>query len=158
VKPFLEHFAAVIGSITIVILAMSLCHEYGYFWSIGPQFQTLLTTSDYFANGVLWLPFGLFAAHTWIDWWRLKEEPTPPMNWKKKSTWIWTLIGAITFGSVLVTFTWPVEWFNAINMTILAVMLWSQMWRSYAAPFEKLEEPLTYSQDNSFGWVRRCSF
>jgi hypothetical protein len=141
VKAFLEHFAAVVGSVTVVILAMSLCHEYGYFWSIGPQFQTLLTTSDYFANGILWLPFGLVAANSWIDWSQLKEAPTLPTDWKKKSTWIWAAAGVPIFGWSFATFTWPIEFLTAVNIMIIVVFLWSLRWRVYAAKVENLEEP-----------------
>src|SRR5437773_8979157 len=102
-KAFLEHFAAVVGVVTAAILAMSLCHEYGYFWSIGPQFQTLLTTSDYFANSVLWLPLALFAAYNWIDWWRLKDVTAQPIDWRKKSTWIWSPALVLFLGTAAIS-------------------------------------------------------
>ena len=53
-KAFLEHFAAILGALTIALLMMSITHEYGYFTLVGRHFQTLLTTTDYLANGVLW--------------------------------------------------------------------------------------------------------
>jgi hypothetical protein len=58
-KAFLEYFAAILGAITATVLAMSWTHEYGYFWTIGRQFQTFLTTTDYITNGALWLPLGV---------------------------------------------------------------------------------------------------
>jgi hypothetical protein len=58
-KAFLEHFAAILGAVTAAILAMSWSHEYGYFSTIGRQFQTFLTTGDYITNGSLWLPLHL---------------------------------------------------------------------------------------------------
>jgi hypothetical protein len=115
VKAFLEHFAAIVGSVTVVILAMSLSHEYGYFWSIGRQFQTFLITTDYLSNGVLWLPLALFSVINWFDWLRLKEEPLPKLDWKTKGTWIWAAAGVVIFGYTFATFTWPIGFFNAVN-------------------------------------------
>jgi hypothetical protein len=43
-----------LGALTIALLMMSITHEYGYFTLVGRHFQTLLTTTDYLANGVLW--------------------------------------------------------------------------------------------------------
>jgi hypothetical protein len=98
VKAFLEHFAAIIGSVTVSVLALSMSHEYGYFWTIGSQYQALLTTADYFANGVLWLPVAVFGIFYWIDWNRLKEEPPAPRDWKKKGTWISCNFARLFFG------------------------------------------------------------
>jgi hypothetical protein len=67
-KAFLDHFAAILGAATIALLLMSVSHEYGYFWIIGRHFQTFLTTSDYFSNAVLWLPFMLFLLYGFLDW------------------------------------------------------------------------------------------
>jgi hypothetical protein len=41
-KVFLENFAAILGAASVTLLLMSICHEYGYFWSIGSRFQTFL--------------------------------------------------------------------------------------------------------------------
>ena len=60
VEAFLENFAAnFLRTITVVMLVMSVSHEYGYFWSIGRPFQTFLTTTDYLTNGVLGSPLAL---------------------------------------------------------------------------------------------------
>lgn len=88
-KAFLENFAAIVGVFTLTILAMSWCHEYGYFWSIGRQFQTFLSTTDYLTNDVLWLPVALFSVYNFIEWWRLRDEGPPTIDWKKKQTWAW---------------------------------------------------------------------
>jgi hypothetical protein len=41
-KAFLDHFAAILGVVTITLLLMSVSHEY-----VGRHFQSFLTTSDY---------------------------------------------------------------------------------------------------------------
>jgi hypothetical protein len=45
-KEFLDNFAAILGAATIALLLFAVCHEYGYFWVIGSQFQTFVSTSD----------------------------------------------------------------------------------------------------------------
>jgi hypothetical protein len=67
-KAFLDNFAAILDSVTVLLLLMSVSHEYGYFWYIGRHYQTLLTTSDYFSNAVLWLPTGLVLLYAYLDW------------------------------------------------------------------------------------------
>jgi hypothetical protein len=56
-KAFLDNFAAILGAVTVSLLLLSVTHEYGYFWIVGSRFQTFLTTSDYFSNAILWLPW-----------------------------------------------------------------------------------------------------
>ena len=51
-KAFLDHFGAILGALTVALLTMSASREYGYFLVVGQHFQTLLTTTDYIANGV----------------------------------------------------------------------------------------------------------
>jgi 4-amino-4-deoxy-L-arabinose transferase-like glycosyltransferase len=67
-KAFLENFGTVLGAVTVALLLMSVVHEYGYFWPIGRHFQTFVTTSDYFANAVVWLPAMLFVLYFYLDW------------------------------------------------------------------------------------------
>jgi hypothetical protein len=142
VKSFFELFAAVIGVVTVTVLAMSMCHEYGYFWSIGPQFQTLLTTSDYFANGVLWLPFTLLGAYIWIDWGRLKDQPKVPLDQKKWGTLAWFTAIVLLAGWTVVTSNWPpIQFMAAINIVVLAVIVWSWLWRRLAARVPSFEPP-----------------
>jgi hypothetical protein len=67
VKAFLDNFTAGLGAATVVLLLMSITHEYGYFWAVGRHFQTFLSTSDYFSNAVLWLPaMVVFYTDSWI--------------------------------------------------------------------------------------------
>lgn len=118
-----------------------MCHEYGYFSIIGTQYQALLTTADYFANGVLWLPLAVYGIFFWIDWTHLREEPPPPRDWKKKSTWLFTILLVSASGYGLAIFTWPIEFTSAIYVMIIAGTTWSYVWRGQAARFANLEPP-----------------
>ena len=87
-KAFLDHFAAILGALTVTLLALSISHEYGYFLLIGRNFQTLLTTSDYLANSVLWLPLALMFVFG-MEWEKLNyKAPETKRNWKNWKTWI----------------------------------------------------------------------
>jgi hypothetical protein len=74
-KAFLEHFAAILGAATAALLAMSWTHEYGYFSTIGRQFQTFLAPADYIANGALWLPLAILFIQQTVQWSSLAVEP-----------------------------------------------------------------------------------
>jgi hypothetical protein len=41
---------------TVAFLALSVVHEWGYFFVVGRGFQSLLTTTDYLSNAIAWLP------------------------------------------------------------------------------------------------------
>src|SRR5882757_9268597 len=76
-KEFLDHFAAVLGAATIALLLFAVCHEYGYFWVIGSQFQTFVSTTDYFSNASQWIVAVLFALATWVNWFGIFDEDPP---------------------------------------------------------------------------------
>lgn len=140
-KAFLEHFAAILGAITATVLAMSWTHEYGYFWTIGRQFQTFLTTTDYITNGALWLPLGVLFVAQSITWRWL----APDASEKKEETKVWTsrLIWAVYaawFIFIVATLTWPVDYSGALNLMVFAVLFWSRAWRRVYADI-KLDEP-----------------
>src|SRR5580693_3494951 len=86
-KAFLDHFAAILGALTVGLLLTSFAHEYGYFWLVGTNFQTLLTTSDYFTNAVLWLPVVLFFA-IWVDWMIPGGRLPVKLRWKYWLAWL----------------------------------------------------------------------
>lgn len=67
-KGLLDNFAAAIGALTIGLLLLSVIHEYGYFWIIGGRMQSFLTTGDYFANAIVWLPLFVMLAYSVLDW------------------------------------------------------------------------------------------
>src|SRR5262245_23364600 len=123
-KAFLENFATIVGAITVAILAMSLSHEYGYFWTIGRRFQTFLTTTDYLLNSVLWLPLAAYYLYFWIDWTRLKDESRRTLNWKKWTTWVLPVVVVIIIGASTDWITWPLNVMTAINLTIWLALFW----------------------------------
>lgn len=69
-------------------------------FSVGSNFQTFVTPSDYFANAILWLPITLILIYIWINWQELKAPPLPNRtSWK---SWI--------FPSVVLVLI-PLLWF-----------------------------------------------
>lgn len=142
-KAFLENFAAIVGAVTVAILAMSVSHEYGYFWSVGRQFQSFLTTTGYLSNGVLWLPFAVFFVFNQTEWWRLKEEGPPKVNWKNWSDRIWATIGVLIFAVAASLLTWPLEFYNFLIIVIFVGIIWSHLWRRFL-PKTDVEEPFKF--------------
>lgn len=140
-KAFLEHFAAILGSVTVAILAISISHEYGYFWTIGRQFQTLLTTTDYFSNGVLWLPVTVLFIYQTIEWRWLREAPDRRVDWHRWGGRIWFMFGVLYAAFMVGTFSWPINWSSGFAIMILAVTLWGRFWRSFCPKVETLDEP-----------------
>lgn len=132
VKAFLENFAAVVGAFTVAVFSMSWAHEYGYFWSVGRQFQTFLTTTDYLTNSALWMPVALFYVYNYIDWWRFGEEGPPKWDWKKRSTYVWLVLGILIFISWSLSVTWPLPFFSVLLTLTWVSILWSYFWRGYA--------------------------
>jgi hypothetical protein len=133
VKTFLDNFTAIAGSLTLAILFMSVSHEYGYFWSVGRQYQAFLTTTDYLANGVLWLPLAFAFAYQWADW--SKSSP-PSLGWKSPSVLIFGFIFIITVASV----TWPLDYRAAPLLALLLALAWLRIWRRLL-PRAALQEP-----------------
>jgi hypothetical protein len=95
-KSLLENFAAILGAATLVLLLMSVSHEYGYFWAVGRFFQTFLTTSDYFSNAVLWLPVTVVILYFMLDWNVLlgRRQPTTLGLKNRKAFWNTVLMAA----------------------------------------------------------------
>lgn len=67
-KDFLDNFAAVVGAATLALLLFAVCHEYGYFSVIGNQFQSFVSTTDYFSNATQWALATAFSLWAWLDW------------------------------------------------------------------------------------------
>lgn len=139
-KALLENIAAILGTLTAAVLAMSWAHEYGYFASIGRQFQTFLTTGDYLTNGVLWLPLAIVFIFTNISWkslepdFELKLRPLPWSGWLLMISYTSTIIFMAT------TITWPVEYVGAAILMTFVVLFWTLNWRKVFARVS-LEEP-----------------
>lgn len=112
-KTFLDNFAAVLGAVTITLLLMSVTHEYGYFWAIGRQFQTFVSTTDYFGNAVLWLPWMAIILYGWLDWGVLfGQKVFRPLTFKKKGDVIFIvsvfvmIIGSLFYFGQLLPYVW----------------------------------------------------
>ncbi|MDP3075815.1 hypothetical protein [Bradyrhizobium sp.] len=116
----LEKFAAMIGAATLALLLFAVCHEYGYFSVIGSQFQTFISTSDYFTNATQWIVFALWMGLTWVNW-RGIDDPNyyPPlsMGWQG-----WILPGLFVFLLLLEFFTG--SGFNFVPVFFLLLYLW----------------------------------
>jgi hypothetical protein len=54
---FVDNFPKWIAIGSVLALAIAVSHEYGYFAIVGSYFQTVVTTYDYLANAVLWMPY-----------------------------------------------------------------------------------------------------
>lgn len=154
-KKLFDNFGAVLGSLTVCLLVISVVHEYGYFWVVGREFQTFLTTGDYLANGVLWLPLTLIIL-IGISWDALKEKKNPPSkpDWKKWQTWIApTLFGAF-FVFTLVTSTWPPHILSIYSWALVAIYIWSRVWQRIYRPLPWLDDEILASMyRRALQWV-----
>src|SRR5713101_5727795 len=130
------------------MLVMSVSHEYGYFWSIGRPFQTFLTTTDYLANGVLWLPLALVFMYLSIQWKDLKTnlpEKTNLTACRKRVTTGLFLLFALFF---LAAATWPVNLEVGIILTFIGVVVWEWISRRLGIsvtsddPFQLIARPV----------------
>jgi hypothetical protein len=131
VKAFLDNFAAIFGTVTVVMLVMSVSHEYGYFWSVGRQFQTFLTTTDYLANGVLWLPLALVFMYLTLQWRDTKADLPQKSNLTK---WQRRLTNVSSLAFVLFIFamaTWPLDFIIGANLVGIGVLAWAWMSRRF---------------------------
>jgi len=127
-----ETVAAVVGATTFVLLALSVTHEYGYFYNIGPHFQTFLSTSDYFSNAILWLPL-IFIVFGWTDWTQLREDRQPKKRtFREWRTWVWPAIGLSWLLLQTSITQWPPESSYLTYVLIVFVFFWSIFWRSFA--------------------------
>jgi hypothetical protein len=134
-KEFLENFASILAAATISMLILAVCHELGYFWLIGYEFQALLTTTDYLINAIFWLPFALIFAYTWVDWWRFKDEPlAPPKRWRDRrfTEWIWPLLCTVAVVVFVLVTDWPPNWWSVFSAMTFIAFVWSKVWRAYA--------------------------
>jgi len=138
VKSFLENFAAILGVATLTLLGVSVSHEYGYFWHVGQQFQTFLTTGDYFANAVLWLPLTAFAVLFWLDWNLLAGRSIRiKISWKNWRTWILPAV----FGANLIYVILFAADTAAVTYVLPAAYFWAVLLH-YLSPFRDAQEPI----------------
>jgi hypothetical protein len=128
-KAFLDHFAAILGAFTVTLVVVSVTHEYGYFTLIGRHLQTLLTTTDYFANSIVWLPFVIFMLLLSVEWGYLREVPERrKRNWKNWREWIRPSLVTLFFMFFLLTMTWPPNVLGMTTVTTAIVFVWGRIW------------------------------
>ena len=132
-KTFLDHFAAILGAMTIALLLMSVSHEYGYFTFIGRHFQTLLTTTDYLANGVLWLPLALFL-FLFMNWGLLEKDLVPKIDRRNWTTWLTPVASIIFLVSFLAMSPWPPYPGTIIGCGVFILFAWGLLWRRFHRP------------------------
>jgi hypothetical protein len=144
-KAFLEHFAAILGALTVALLTMSVVHEYGYFTFIGRHFQTLLTTTDYLANGVLWLPWALFLILI-ADWKLLDAKP----DWSKRTTWLMASLMIGGLAVMIVVSRWPPDPALIFSSLGMLVIFWSWVWQFLYKPIGALGDELNALYEKIF--------
>jgi hypothetical protein len=141
-KALLENIAAMLAAASAAILAMSWSHEYGYFSTIGRQFQTFLTTGDYITNGALWLPLAVLFIYQGVSWGSLAVDPKETKVTTNR--WLGRIIWVLYFAWVafiVAVITWPVDYSGAAVVLGFVVLFWSKNWRTVYAKFS-LEEPV----------------
>jgi hypothetical protein len=146
-REILEKFPGILALLTVILLVMSVSHEYGYFWVVGSHFQTFLSTTDYLANGILWLPLGLIFIYGNVEWWRFKDQNKPPKDWKKLKTWIWPAIVFLGYASLFAFAEWPPNFLIGFSLLGVLVFVWSKIWRSLL-PDLGIEEPFKSAIEN----------
>jgi hypothetical protein len=58
-KEFLKIAPSAIALVSFLMLALTVVHEWGYFFVIGSHFQTIASAYDYLSNAIIWLPQNL---------------------------------------------------------------------------------------------------
>jgi hypothetical protein len=58
-KEILDLVPKAIALLSFAVLALTVVHEWGYFWVLGSHFQAVASAYDYFSNSILWLPQNL---------------------------------------------------------------------------------------------------
>jgi hypothetical protein len=116
----LEKFATVVGAATLALLLFAVCHEYGYFSVIGSQFQTFVSTTDYFTNATQWIVFAVWMGFSWVNWRGIEDPdyyPSFSMGWKG-----WILPGIFVLLFVFEFFTG--SGFNNVPIFFFLLYLW----------------------------------
>jgi hypothetical protein len=140
-KAFLDHFAAILGALTLALLLTSIVHEYGYFWMIGRNFQTLLATSDYLTNAVLWLPWVLFVVLG-----NLRGFYSKPPKWWTVGDWRgWKAKLALTLAILLLVWNvvlseWPPNAMVILYFVMVIAAWWSRVYTRFYWPVDGLDE------------------
>ena len=142
-KGFLDRFAAILGAVTVGLLLLSVIHEYGYFLIIGSRLQALLTTSDYFANAIVWLPFFAIMTYGYLDIDALKGGTKFGKFGEMRG-----IIGKLVWLGLVVGFPiFFLLFFEELSLWMTAVILCG-LWFAYVArrlPFSGEEDDRRYA-------------
>jgi hypothetical protein len=109
---------------------------------IGRNFQTLLTTSDYLANAVLWMPWVLFVTLGTLR--GINSEP--PKWWPRVDDWRgWKALVALTLAILLFVWTvisseWPPNALAILYFFGVIVWWWSRVYTRFYWPVDGLDE------------------
>ena len=63
---WVRRIPALIALLSVFALIASVLHEWAYFSVIGPQYQALLTSTDYLAHAIFWLPLAALILLAWF--------------------------------------------------------------------------------------------
>jgi hypothetical protein len=55
-QSMIDRLPQVIAGVTFFVLALAITHEFAYFAVVGPQFQSLMTATDYLGSALSWMP------------------------------------------------------------------------------------------------------
>jgi hypothetical protein len=58
-REWLDYAPKAVAAFSFALLTLTIVHEWGFFWVIGPYFQSLVSAYDYLSSAVLWLPQNL---------------------------------------------------------------------------------------------------
>lgn len=139
-KEFLDNFAAVLGAATLALLLFAVCHEYGYFWIIGSQFQPFVSTSDYFTNATQWFLAAALSFWAWLDWKSITGAVPymAPLS-RDRRTWIFPAI---------VFFVFFLDRFFSSQPTIQLFFVFTYGWLVYGAKYALKWANLTDAPSN----------
>jgi hypothetical protein len=98
---FLDRATALIAVSTVGLLIFSVFHEWGYFWVVGSSFQSFLSSTDYFANAILWLPIAAIGVWASVNF---KLFQSGPNDWRTFSGIVY-LATAIIFPLIVFFYT-----------------------------------------------------
>jgi len=153
---WLESSPKAIAVFSAAIFAMAASHEWGYFFVVGPQFQTLISAYDYVANGIVYLPVYTltFACVIFIGFLTRRQVNVPATKFAGFYWWPWYEYwapAAMTGFCVLTYFIYEPDLFYLFGVLTLAA--WIVFLPSATLMKMMAEERLTYSTKAAAGLI-----
>lgn len=53
----LDKLPQIVAGVSFLVLVLAIVHEYAYFMVVGPQYQSLMSATDYLVSALSWMPF-----------------------------------------------------------------------------------------------------